>query len=227
IWSTLRHPNILQFLGANTLDDQPFIVMPYIPNTARQFLRQYPNFDPLYILRDISLGLEYLHWRQICHGDLKGVNVLVDNANRALLCDFGLSRVKADVTSRTGLGDNSAICGSRNWMAPELFTGSQPTTRSDIYAFGMTIYEARILTNLYTDEDPFSTISSRDFVELICRQGVRPTRPSTDMVPKLTGSIWTLAETCWVEKAHNRPIAPRLHDIISHLITEVNYLDSQ
>lgn len=50
IWSTLRHPNILQFLGANTLDDQPFIVMPYMPNTARQFLRQSPNFDPLYIV---------------------------------------------------------------------------------------------------------------------------------------------------------------------------------
>lgn len=120
----------------------------------------------IYKLRDISLGLEYLHSRQICHGDLKGVsrnstaeltpslrgvtqaNVLVDNANRALLCDFGLSRVKADVTSRTRVGDNGAICGSRNWMAPELFTGSQPTTRSDIYAFGMTIYEARILTNV-------------------------------------------------------------------------------
>ncbi|KAJ7142922.1 kinase-like domain-containing protein, partial [Mycena epipterygia] len=101
IWLSLRHPNILQFLGANTLDNKPFIVMPHIPHNARQFLVQRPMFDLIYILRDISRGLEYLHSRKICHGDLKGLNVLVDNSERAVLCDFGLSRVKADITSHS------------------------------------------------------------------------------------------------------------------------------
>ncbi|KAJ7848142.1 kinase-like domain-containing protein, partial [Mycena olivaceomarginata] len=141
LWVTLRHPNILQFLGANTLDDSPFVVMPYIPYNARQFLDQHPTSDPVYILHDVSLALQYLHSRKICHGDLKGANILVEPSGRALLCDFGLSRIKADATSRTAHTVNSIVTGSRNWMAPELLAGSLPKMPSDIYAFGMTLFE--------------------------------------------------------------------------------------
>ncbi|KAJ7108319.1 kinase-like domain-containing protein [Mycena epipterygia] len=221
IWSTLRHPNIVQFLGANTLDEWPFVVMSYIPHTARQFLRKRPDFNPAYLLLDISLGLEYLHSRQICHGDLKGVNVLVDDSRKALLCDFGLARVKADVNSRTAQLGDAVIIGSRNWMAPELLAGSPPMTRSDIYAFGMTAYE------LYTDEDPFSTLTPGDFLELVCRLGMRPNRPNADAAPWLTDAMWALAENCWDQDPHARPTAARIHDIISHVISEARNTKSR
>ncbi|KAJ7228105.1 kinase-like domain-containing protein, partial [Mycena rebaudengoi] len=141
LWLGLRHPNVLQFFGANTLDDTPFLVMPYIPHNAREFLQQRPTFDPVYILLDISHGLQYLHSHKICHGDIKGVNILVEDSGKALLCDFGLSRVKSDVTSRTAKMGPTVGTGSRNWMAPELLAGSAAKTPTDIYAFGMTIYE--------------------------------------------------------------------------------------
>jgi serine/threonine protein kinase len=61
-----------------------------------------------------------------------------------VLCDFGLSRIKADVTSRTVVkSDGGAIAGSRNWMAPELLLVGSLKKPCDIYAFGMTIYEVR------------------------------------------------------------------------------------
>ncbi|KAJ7270812.1 kinase-like protein, partial [Mycena rebaudengoi] len=211
IWSTLRHPNILQFLGANTFDDRPFVVMPYMPNNARQFLRKQPDFDQLYILRDMSLGLEYLHSRKICHGDLKGINVLVDESNKALLCDFGLARARADANSRTSRVGDTAILGSRNWMAPEVLTGSLPKIPSDAYAFGMTIYE------LYTDENPFSNVAYGDFLELVFRRGMRPDRPDDDECPKLNDALWELAERCWVQDPKARPTAPEIHDKIMYL----------
>ncbi|KAJ6530021.1 kinase-like domain-containing protein, partial [Mycena vulgaris] len=214
LWVTLRHPNILQFLGANTLDDTPFVVMPYIQHNARQFLEQQPAFDPVYILRDVSLGLQYLHSRKICHGDVKGVNILVEDSGRALLCDFGLSRIRSDITSRTTVG-STLIAGSRNWMAPELMAGSLPKMPSDIYAFGMTVYE------LYTDENPLSSIAPADFIELVFRLGVRPDRPEIEDVPKLTAPLWALAQQCWLQESKVRPTAGQVHDKIVDLISQM------
>ncbi|KAF7358835.1 Kinase-like protein [Mycena sanguinolenta] len=214
IWKTLRHPNILQFLGANTLDDAPFVVMPLLPCNSREFLRARPGFDPLYILRDISLGLEYLHARKICHGDLKGINVMVEPLGRALLCDFGLARIKADMTSRTRTKGDAVVSGSRNWMAPELLSGSLPRTPSDVYAFGMTLYE------LYTDEVPMAMVSHGDFIEVVFRLGVRPDRPDEDECPRMNDGIWGLAERCWAKDAKVRPTARQLHDSIKELMVE-------
>ncbi|KAJ7450210.1 kinase-like domain-containing protein [Mycena latifolia] len=213
VWSTLRHPHILQFLGANTLDARPFIVMPYISENARQFLQKHPDSDPIFILRDISLGLEYLHSRKVCHGDLKGTNVLVEPTGRALLCDFGLARIKADVTTRAAAPDYNIIPGSRNWMAPELLTGSSPRMPSDMYAFGMTLYE------LYMDEVPLATIAYSDFVELVVRSGIRPRHPDSDECPRMHKALWCLGESCWAPDPMARPSATHVHHIISQLIS--------
>lgn len=73
------------------------------------------------------------------------MNVLIDDSGKAVLCDFGLSRVKADATSRTTIFNQPVIAGSRYWMSPERLTGGAPRKPSDIYAFGMTIYEVGFL----------------------------------------------------------------------------------
>ncbi|KAF8139574.1 kinase-like domain-containing protein [Mycena galopus ATCC 62051] len=214
IWLTLRHPNVLQFLGANTLDNTPFLVMPYIRTNARQFLQECPGYDPVYILRDVSRGMQYLHSRKICHGDIKGINILVEDSGRSLLCDFGLSRVKADITGRTAQITNN-MGGSRNWMAPELLAGALPKIPSDIYAFGMTLYE------LYTGDNPLSGIAHTDFIELVFRLGIRPERPDHDDVPKLSDPLWTLAEQCWLQDPKARPSTGQIHDLIVDVISQL------
>ncbi|KAJ7924176.1 kinase-like protein [Mycena leptocephala] len=224
---TLRHPDILQFLGANTLDDRPFVIMPLIPHNAREFLRTRPSFDPL---RDISLGLKYLHSRKICHGDLKGINVLVEDSGRALLCDFGLSRLKVDITGRTRTTGATVVSGSRNWMAPELLSGSLPRTPSDVYAFGMTLYEVNLLIQLlYTDEIPMFAVPFGDFIELVFKLGVRPDRPDEDEGRQMSDGIWALAERCWDKDPKARPTATQTINIILediHDSTEVSTLPS-
>jgi serine/threonine protein kinase len=69
------------------------------------------------------------------------MNVLIDDNEKAVLCDFGLSRVKADVTSRTAVLRMPVVTGSRNWMSPERLKGGSVKKPSDIYAFGMVVYE--------------------------------------------------------------------------------------
>ncbi|KAK2464437.1 hypothetical protein APHAL10511_003585 [Amanita phalloides] len=212
IWSQLSHPNVLQFLGANVLDGRPFIVMPYHKHgNVRDFITGNPACDRLQILYDMSLGLLYLHSRNIIHSDLKGANVLIDNSGKALLCNFGLSRVKADATSRTAKQGNNAPTGSRNWMAPELLMGGSQRKPCDVYSFGITIFE------IYMNETPLSSVDYGDFLELVGRKHVRPQRPDEDEAPELTDDVWDLAERCWTHIAKKRPITSQVCDDIAHL----------
>jgi len=66
------------------------------------------------------------------------MNVLIGEGEKAVLCDFGLSEVGKNATSRA-TGD--VIIGSRFWMSPERLEGMWPEPPSDVYAFGMTTFE--------------------------------------------------------------------------------------
>ena len=67
--------------------------------------------------------------------------MLVDGGGNAVLCDFGLSRVKADLTSHEMKLREENIVGSRNWMSPERLRGYSMMKPCDIYAFAITLYE--------------------------------------------------------------------------------------
>ena len=160
------------------MDNKPFIVTPIMDNgNAMIYVQKHPSCDRLTMVRShlvlhfhpflrfygqiqqVSLGMVYLHSKNIVHGDLKAVlclsynllfyltnfrqqNVLIDDGGRALLCDFGLARVKADIMSRSTIVDVTTMAGSRHWMAPEQLVGeSLRNGPSDVYAFGCTSYE--------------------------------------------------------------------------------------
>ncbi|TFK68136.1 kinase-like protein [Pluteus cervinus] len=202
-WVNLRHPHILQFLGANILDERPFIVMPLMRNgNARDFIVKEPRCDRLKILHDASLGLMYLHTLPVplIHGDLKGLNILIDDAGNAVLCDFGLSRVRADASSHSTHVATS-VAGSRNWMSPERLMGGALKKPVDIYAFGMTIYE------LYAEDMPLGHVPYNDFIDLVVARDTRPERPDEDEAPALTDELWDIAERCWVKNPKERPTA--------------------
>ena len=119
-------------------------------------------------LKDVVLGLKYLHSQLVIHGDLKGVrlsnlilsfartrcnsrsqlNILINKDRRACLADFGLTRVIAEFTSS---GPDKAS-GTLVWMSPEVlwpekfgYKDARPTKASDVYSLGMVIYEVRIV----------------------------------------------------------------------------------
>ncbi|KAG7439931.1 kinase-like protein [Guyanagaster necrorhizus] len=198
MWASLRHPNILPFLGANILDDAPFVVTPYLRNgNARKFVEAQPNCDRLKMLTDISHGLLYLHSRKIVHGDLKAVNVLIDDARTAVLCDFGLSQIQEDIMRRASLPN----IGSLNWMSPERLAGEPLRSAADIYSFSMTIYE------LYTLQIPLAHLSDEDFLPMVGYGDVRPQRPESNLI---TDAIWSVMAQCWIRNPTKRPTAYRV-----------------
>ena len=80
--------------------------------------------------------MKYLHRHRFVHGDIKAENVLISSDGGALLCDLGLARFKELQTSVAQKG-----AGSTRWQSPEVMKGESKSFESDVYAFGMTIYE--------------------------------------------------------------------------------------
>ena len=98
------------------------------------------------ILQDISQGMRFLHtaYPLIVHGDLKAGNVLLDSHFRAKVADFGLSHKK-----RLG------ATGTPFWMAPELLRGeAENNTTTDVYSFGIVVFEMYSRSIPYEGEDP-------------------------------------------------------------------------
>lgn len=64
IWRELRHPHVVQFFGGSTVDDPPFLIMPFLRNgNVRRYLMKHPQANRLKLASEIALGLEYLHGR--------------------------------------------------------------------------------------------------------------------------------------------------------------------
>lgn len=103
----------------------------------------------MYIVEDIALGMAYLHDRKVLHCDLKSSNVLIDSNWNVKLCDFGLSRTKSKLDKLNLFGR----VGTPHWMAPEILRCKQYTEYSDVYSFGMILWE------MITGEIPYQKLS--------------------------------------------------------------------
>jgi len=96
--------------------------------------------EALPIVEQIAAGLSAAHARGIIHRDLKSENVIIDG-DRAAITDFGLARTQSGSETDSDVTRPGEIIGTPAYIAPEQCTGAKPTTASDIYAFGVILYE--------------------------------------------------------------------------------------
>ena len=113
-----------------------------------------------YILKDVALGMSYLHGKSVLHCDLKSSNVLIDENWNVKLCDFGLSRIKSNKKNKK---DNLRV-GTPHWMAPEILKGEKYEYESDIYSFGILLWE------MLTGQIPYKNKTTAEIIELVCKE---------------------------------------------------------
>ncbi|KZT57396.1 kinase-like protein, partial [Calocera cornea HHB12733] len=209
IWSKLNHTNVLPFLGITShrsLAVKHLLVSPWQSSgNVIKYLQTHEDADRSKIIRGVADGLKYLHSTGVVHGDLKGANILMASDGHPVLSDFGLSAIESR-NSQTQ-STTQTFAGTQRWMAPErlnpehygLSGRTSRTPASDMYSFGMTIYE------IYSGRQPFH--ESNDLQALLAAlSGRRPSHPGEDAVRRgLSASLWEFVSQCWSAEYASRP----------------------
>src|SRR5258708_17053164 len=137
IIAALEHPNILPVYAFGQEDNWLYIVMRYMASGS---LKDLLKREPINAQRVVGLmeplagALDLAHQNQIIHRDIKSANILLDAQLHPYLADFGLSMSKSSQPSEAGVGTLA-------YMSPEQMVGDPIDHRSDLYAFGILIYE--------------------------------------------------------------------------------------
>ena len=145
--SRLNHPNTLSVIDyGQTQEGQLYIVMEYLRGqTLAQLIRTempLPAARIAGLMRQILAGLEEAHAAGVVHADLKADNVVVEplrgGEDLVKVVDFGIARlVDRDIEAHDGR--RKTVCGTPEYMAPEVIEGSAPTALADVYAAGVVL----------------------------------------------------------------------------------------
>ncbi|KAF8593561.1 kinase-like protein, partial [Ceratobasidium sp. AG-I] len=209
-WSKCQHPNVLKLLGLVQFRDQIGMVSLWVENgNLLQYLGQHPSVNRCRMSPGICEGLLYLHNRKIIHGDLKGLNVLVDDDEIPLITDFGNALLQQDTLQFTATTAKHNM--SPRWAAPELMTESGTCSFSaDVYALGMTILET------FTGKVPYAGRNDHAvYVAIVLTKELLP-RPEDHIPCNNTDgdTLWSLLNACWAHELQCRPKVDQVRDTV-------------
>jgi serine/threonine protein kinase len=140
-------------------------------------------------VRNIAKGMKHLHANKIIHRNLKAANILLTENRIPKITDYGLSLLLKNPDER-----RVNLSGIR-WMSPELLASPKNFTfKSDVWAFGIVVWE------LVAKQKPFRDIDPLDLGIMIRDQGLKPTIPSN--CPQILADIMT---ACWQQEPDARP----------------------
>ncbi|KLO07459.1 kinase-like protein [Schizopora paradoxa] len=213
IWATLEHENVLPlwgfiFEGSSAVPSLVSEWMDYgiLPEYMEKFPRA--SVETCKMLVGVASGLSYLHSKGIIHADLKGQNIFVSAIESPLLADFGLSRMIVQS------GTMTVSVGTMRWMARELLTSeSNCNEKTDVWAFGMVVYE------LLSRGQPYADLTSNTSVWRAITSGKLPA------IPKASGCgnheiferLWNFCRLCWQDTS-SRPSARGCRENIGYIL---------
>jgi predicted Ser/Thr protein kinase len=135
----ISHPNVCRVYDVGDVDGQTFFTMEYVDGedlaSLLRRIGRLPQDKAVEIARQLCAGLAAAHAKGVLHRDLKPANIMLDGRGQVVITDFGLAGVAEDIRGA------EVRSGTPAYMAPEQLAGKEVSTRSDIYALGLVLYE--------------------------------------------------------------------------------------
>uniref|UniRef100_A0A3Q1CRH6 Tyrosine-protein kinase n=1 Tax=Amphiprion ocellaris TaxID=80972 RepID=A0A3Q1CRH6_AMPOC len=209
IMMKLRHENLVQLYGVCTKQRPIYIVTEFLSNGClltylREGLKQHPTaVQLLEMCKDVSEGMTYLESKQYIHRDLAARNCLVDGNGTVKVTDFGLSRYVLDDEYTSSAGSKFPV----RWSPPEVLLYCKFSSKSDIWAYGVLMWEVYTLGRL-----PYERLNNTEIVDQVSR-GLRLYRPQL-----ANEKVYSIMSSCWQDKADERPTFQELALTVQDLL---------
>ncbi|XP_056129209.1 tyrosine-protein kinase BTK [Lampris incognitus] len=212
IMMKLRHENLVQLYGVCTKQRPIYIVTEFLSNGClltylREGLKQHPtSIQLLEMCKDVSEGMAYLESKQYIHRDLAARNCLVDSNGTVKVTDFGLSRYVLDDEYTSSAGSKFPV----RWSPPEVLLYCKFSSKSDIWAYGVLMWEVYTMGHL-----PYERLNNSEIVDQVSR-GLRLYRPQL-----ANDRVYSIMTSCWHDRADERPTFQELVSTVQDLLYEL------
>src|SRR4051794_8244555 len=192
----LSHPAIVQIHDVVESDESDAIVMELVdgePLASRIARGPLPVGEAVRISREIAEGLAAAHAKGLIHRDLKPENVMIAADGRARILDFGLAK---RLEGEAALTADQRVLGTFRSMSPEQAHGLPLDLRSDLFSFGLLLYE------MLSGRSPFEGRSALETLTRICTHRQTPLR---EVEPAIPAPLSTLVDRLLEKEPARRP----------------------
>jgi serine/threonine-protein kinase len=174
----LEHPNIIPVYDFSEHNGNPYLVMKYVEGeTLKARLKSAPLSpeEGVKVIQAVGDGLSYAHSQGILHRDVKPSNVMISEDGQIFLTDFGLARIASAGESTIS---NDMMIGTPQYISPEQAMGKRDLDAgTDIYSFGVLIYELVVGKVPFSADTPFAIIHDHIYTPLPLPRVVNPNVP--------------------------------------------------
>ncbi|KFO31934.1 Tyrosine-protein kinase ABL1 [Fukomys damarensis] len=216
VMKEIKHPNLVQLLGVCTREPPFYIVTEFMTyGNLLDYLRECSRQEVtavvlLYMATQISSAMEYLERKNFIHRDLAARNCLVGENHLVKVADFGLSRLMTGDTYTAHAGAKFPI----KWTAPESLAYNKFSIKSDVWAFGVLLWEIATY-----GMSPYPGIDLSQVYELL-EKDYRMERP--EGCPE---KVYELMRACWQWNPSDRPSFAEIHQAFETMFQESSISD--